>query len=269
MQEIMPLLQFHGIAHSAHLHAKGALATRVLVHELGCQKGENVLEIGFGTGATLACLAAKHPQTNFFGVDILPVMLEKAAARLAFCGLRGRAKLQVIETAGRLPFGDQFFDKIYAESVLAIQEGEQLEIVVAEIARTLKPAGKLVLNETLWLPTTTADEIESINQNCKNRFGIIQCNAQHPRPENWKTLLAKHGLTVTAAHNLNETDFARYLPPPVLHRGLSRVFTLWGKLAAKIRPDLRRAQQDFEAKTVGLMGAKKYMEGMVLVARKA
>ena len=53
-----------------------------LISEMDVQKGENILEVGCGTGRNLAILAEKYPKTNFFGLDASAAMLETAQKKV-------------------------------------------------------------------------------------------------------------------------------------------------------------------------------------------
>ena len=49
-----------------------------LLNEMKISDGDNVLEVGCGTGRNLAILARKYPKTNFYGLDASAAMLETA-----------------------------------------------------------------------------------------------------------------------------------------------------------------------------------------------
>ncbi len=53
-----------------------------LIREMKISDGENVLEIGCGTGRNLAILARKHLEINFFGLDASGAMLETARKKI-------------------------------------------------------------------------------------------------------------------------------------------------------------------------------------------
>lgn len=53
-----------------------------LIAEMNVQDGENVLEIGCGTGRNLTILAKKYPNTNFFGLDASAAMLETSQKKI-------------------------------------------------------------------------------------------------------------------------------------------------------------------------------------------
>ncbi len=170
------ILDFYAETNAAYLHARGEAATEKLVALVNGQPGEKILEIGFGTASTLVHMAVAFPKTVFYGVDISPLMYKKAMARLRFCGLEKRCTLHKVQPGERLPFEDGFFDKIYVESVLGMQPGEQLAFAVEEIGRLLKPGGMLILNETIWLDHTTPGEMQAFNRACLIRTWRV------PRP---------------------------------------------------------------------------------------
>mgnify|MGYP000524804252 CR=1 FL=1 len=53
-----------------------------LIAEMKVQEGENILEIGCGTGRNLAILARKYPYANFYGLDASGEMLETAKGKV-------------------------------------------------------------------------------------------------------------------------------------------------------------------------------------------
>jgi len=54
-----------------------------LIAEMDVREGENILEVGCGTGRNLSILANKYPETNFFGLDASAAMLETAEKKIA------------------------------------------------------------------------------------------------------------------------------------------------------------------------------------------
>ncbi len=53
-----------------------------LLKEIKISDGENVLEIGCGTGRNLAILANKYPRANFYGLDASAEMLKTAQKKI-------------------------------------------------------------------------------------------------------------------------------------------------------------------------------------------
>ena len=76
---------------------------------LDVQEGETVLEIGFGTGATLVELAKSVGETGkVYGIDLTPEMFELAKRRLEKEGLTRRSKLSEGD-ARKMPYEDGMF----------------------------------------------------------------------------------------------------------------------------------------------------------------
>lgn len=110
---------------------------------LDIQPGQQVLEIGFGTGHCLVDLAKRvGPAGHVVGVDISPGMAEVAKERLKQAGFDGQVDVQVAEVPP-LPFEDGRFDAAFMSFTLELFDVDQIPVVLAEIRRVLKPGGKL------------------------------------------------------------------------------------------------------------------------------
>jgi S-adenosylmethionine-diacylgycerolhomoserine-N-methlytransferase len=59
-----------------------------LISQMPVKQGENILEVGCGTGRNLIILAKKYPQTNFFGLDASSEMLKTAQGNIDAKNLR-------------------------------------------------------------------------------------------------------------------------------------------------------------------------------------
>ena len=53
-----------------------------LIEKMDVQTGENILEVGCGTGRNLVILASKFQGANFYGLDASAAMLETATAKI-------------------------------------------------------------------------------------------------------------------------------------------------------------------------------------------
>lgn len=110
---------------------------------LDIQKGETVLEIGFGTGYTLVEIAKSVGETgNAYAVDVTPEMIELARQRLEREGLARRVKLSEGD-ARNMSYEDNMFDAVYMAAVLELFDTPDIPKVLKEIKRVLKSDGRL------------------------------------------------------------------------------------------------------------------------------
>jgi ubiquinone/menaquinone biosynthesis C-methylase UbiE len=102
--------------------------------------GERVLEIGCGTGETLAHFA--KVTGHAIGLDLSSGMLRQAKTRLDALGLRA----QLVEgDAHALPFEDHSQDAVFMSFVLDLVESAQIPHFLSECRRVLRPSGRLAL----------------------------------------------------------------------------------------------------------------------------
>ena len=181
----------------AFLHPGGRSTTRwlldVLVQEPDLRR---VLEIGCGTGHT-ARLVADRTGTQVVAMDRSAAMLQTAqACRPADPTLQRGATISdpqwVQADAGRpLPFCDGQFDVIIAELVLALLDPLP---VCRECVRILRPGGRLVLNERIWKPGLSAQDVAEVNQASWQAFGIPAATEEPLDWQDWQSLLCHSGL---------------------------------------------------------------------------
>jgi len=104
-----------------------------------------VLDVATGTGRVPLLLAS---QPWFDGlvcaIDLTPAMLERARAKLAAAGLTARVTLRQGD-AGTLPWPDASFDLV--TSLEALEFFPRPRRALAEMARTLRPGGALVISK--------------------------------------------------------------------------------------------------------------------------
>lgn len=107
------------------------------------QPGEAVLDVGCGTG-TLLLGVARHVGTTgrVAGVDPGQEQIACARAKAARRGLSIAFQIGVIE---QLPFPDQTFDVVFSTLMMHHLPAPLKRQGIAEIARVLKPAGRLIL----------------------------------------------------------------------------------------------------------------------------
>jgi len=122
------------------LNRIGARMMREAFDALDVRAGETVLDLGFGGGALADRLLASDAAV--VGVDRSAAMVQRACRRHASAVAAGRARF-LQGSAQALPLADASLDK--AASVNALYFWPDLAAVMRELARVLKPGGRLVL----------------------------------------------------------------------------------------------------------------------------
>lgn len=124
-----------------------ALEQRLLFELLDSVAGKSLLDVGCGDGA-LASEFVRHG-AMVTGLDLDLAMITAARRRAEAEGTRLRL---VAGQAEGLPFGDATFDCVLAVTVLCFVRDAKR--ATAEMARVLKPGGRLVIGElgrwSLW-----------------------------------------------------------------------------------------------------------------------
>ncbi len=259
------ILDHYGKLRAGFLHSYGEAATELLIERLDVQAKENILEIGFGTGATLVKIASRFPNANYFGIELSKQMLESAEARIKLCSLRN-IQLRNINSVEQLTVFKTKMDKIYIESVLGIQEDDELKKMILKISEQLKSNGKLVVNETIWMEDTPKEEIDRINNACKNVFGIIQSNGKYHTARKWNELFVDCGFKIISSEEILPGKEKQKLNSK---EWLSAMYTKFGKLKGKLDGKLNSEIKEFQKSMNSIITSKKQiMKGYLFVLEK-
>jgi ubiquinone/menaquinone biosynthesis C-methylase UbiE len=110
-------------------------------------EGAAVLDVGTGPGVLLVELAALRPDLRLTGVDLSADMISSAQRNLR--PVADRATAQVANVTS-LPFAEQSFDLIV--SSLSLHHWDEPEAAVPELARVLRPGGRVHIYDFPFAP---------------------------------------------------------------------------------------------------------------------
>jgi ubiquinone/menaquinone biosynthesis C-methylase UbiE len=129
------------------------------LNALNVRIGERVLEIGFGTGHALTSLAeAVGPTGRVCGIELSRGMLNVARKRAP--GVDGSGVALAIDDARTLCFQNAVFDAAFMSFTLELFDPDDIPIVLSEISRVLRPAGRLgVVGMAQTIPINTMTEV--------------------------------------------------------------------------------------------------------------
>ncbi len=109
------------------------------------QAGQHVLDVGCGTGrGTVGLAQAVGPTGKVDALDLSDAMLAQARAKLEKLGLIRQVDLRQ-GNARELPYPDGTFDLVYNGYMFDLIPLDGFLPILKEMARVLKPGGKLVL----------------------------------------------------------------------------------------------------------------------------
>jgi demethylmenaquinone methyltransferase/2-methoxy-6-polyprenyl-1,4-benzoquinol methylase len=115
------------------------------LQKLAPSPGDNVLEIGCGTGHCLVALAAAiAPEGRVLGLDLSAGMLKNSQRHLISKGRAGRVHL-VCGDATRIPVRAEAFDAVLMSFTLELFDTPDIPQLLAECQRVLRPQGRIVV----------------------------------------------------------------------------------------------------------------------------
>jgi arsenite methyltransferase len=220
-------------------HIGGLAATDKLVQLCHISPNSTILDVGCGVGQT-PCYLAKQVGCRVVGVDILPMMVQRAQERAQREDVEQRVEFRVAD-AQELPFETGRFDAVITESVTVFPEDKQR--AVNEYVRVTRPGGYVGLNETTWLKVPPPPEIVAWAEQ------DIGASIKPQTAQNWIGLLETAGLTEIVSHldPIDAKDETKGILQRYGWRGmlgiLSRTLALYTK-SPDYRQFVKRVQQD-------------------------
>lgn len=135
-------------------HPGGLKLTRKILAKEQIDSSSRVLDIGCGTGQTVAYISG-HYNCHVSGLESNKIMLDKAKKRLSSINL----PVEIVEeSAEKLPFEDNFFDIILSESVISFTNQH---LALSELKRVLKPNGVLLAIEMTLEKSVEQQKLDS------------------------------------------------------------------------------------------------------------
>ena len=131
---LLPLYDpFSRLARVARIHDQ-------LLDRARITDGQQVLEIGCGTGNLLTALGRRRPELATVGIDPDPAALRRARRKAA----RRRLPIRYDRAfAGELPIADDSFDRVLSSFMLHHLDDEERMRALREVRRVLRPGGEL------------------------------------------------------------------------------------------------------------------------------
>ena len=167
-------------------HPGGADLTRRLAAALDLQPGQQVLDVAAGIGTT-ALLLAEERDVDVLGIDLGDAQVSRARTRASDSGLSDRVRFELGD-AERLPVDDAAYDAVVCECAFCTFPDKAT--AAAELARVIRPGGKVGITD-IWLDPATLDpELQGL-------AGRIACIADARPIDEVRCILETAGLVVT------------------------------------------------------------------------
>ena len=140
---------------------------RLIVELLKDADGKSVLELGCGTGNVIEAVLERYPKTHIAGVDPSEGMRARCAGKFP-----GDDRVEVREgDALHLPYPEAHFDFVVTNYTLHHLLPEEREPCAAEMARVLKPGGRLLYSDFFTSVDALPEDPERIRDIIKKMMG--------------------------------------------------------------------------------------------------
>ena len=136
-------------------HVGSLKATEELASLTEIGASSYVLDVGSGVGLTPIYLARNYG-SRVMGIDITPRMIDRSKEEARRQQIEDRVEFRIAD-AQELPFEDNLFDAVIAESVNAFVPDRPKAF--SEYVRVTKPGGYVGINEPTWLERPSPDAL--------------------------------------------------------------------------------------------------------------
>ncbi|BBC29260.1 hypothetical protein SGFS_005510 [Streptomyces graminofaciens] len=173
----------------------GEAMTGQVIARLEASAGHTVLDVGCGVGKPAVRLA-RETGAVVKGVNVSRNQIEVANSLAQAEGLQDRLVFEIAD-AMNLPYADDSFDRVWAlESMFHMPDRGQ---VMGEMARVLKPGGRLVIADLVLHGTLDDTAAAVVEQFC---FQSTARSVEHI--ENYPRLVEKAGLELIDLTDVSE-----------------------------------------------------------------
>ncbi len=233
------------------LRPGGVELTQLLLSGLAIGPDDDVAEMAPGFGATTRLVLAALPR-SYVGVE-----RDAAAVEQVRRILRGNEQRVVQGSASDTGLPDAAVDVAFGEAYLTMQPASQKARILAELARIVRPGGRVGLHEVAF-STDTLEEA----QTSRVRDELTDSIKVHVSPLSvaaWRALLDSHGFDVVQEHHrpLNLLEPARL----VRDEGVLPA----ARFACRVVRD-RAARRRVVAMRKAMHGKAQHLEACALVA---
>lgn len=194
----------------------GRRDARLLVERTGLNGSSTVLDIGCGAGRlAIGILEVVGSLLAYYGLDVRREVIEwdrrfltRRYPWLRFehvdvANERYNVRGQLSPASSRLPFGDRWFDAVYAYSVFSHMSGGDVQAYLSEMRRVLRPTGMGIF--TAFVEDGVPEE--AVNPGDYGPIaweGALHC--VRFRREYFEAMVHRSGLEVMALDHGRETD---------------------------------------------------------------
>jgi len=118
-------------------------AMRIMIELMGDANRKRVLDLGCGSGTLIWRIAEEYPDAEIYGVDPSELMVQRSVVRF-----KEQPNVHIaIGTAVQVPMPTDYINCVMSNLALHHVKPEERAACAAEIARVLKPGGRLIYTD--------------------------------------------------------------------------------------------------------------------------